>query len=65
MNEPLTSEQEAILESARLVMADVGALEVLRRLFPDALTRPLYTIGDMEMHAQRVADMRGAVEVPS
>jgi hypothetical protein len=49
----LTDEQESILEAARLVMADVGPLDVLSRLFPNPLTRPLYTIGDMDMHVQR------------
>jgi len=37
------------------IMAD-GPLPALALLFPDPLTRPLYTIGDMEAHADRVTD---------
>ena len=36
----------------------ITSLELLARLFPDPLTRPLYTVGDMEMHADRIKNLK-------
>ena len=47
--------QDEALAVVRAMVADHRSLEVLTALWPEPLTRPLYTIEDMERYAKQAA----------
>ena len=49
------SKEETLAVAAQLIsLTGIDSLEILELMFPNPLTRPLYTVGDMDMQAKRI-----------